>query len=214
MKQMILSVCGIFLFLGSSAAQSDKGSSEKPMPAATSVAAPAETPAAMSVDMPAAASAEPKAAQGAQWGSFRSWLRNLKEGLSKSAVERHYQRRNVVAVAAVRGAGQKSEDINKPYVKDPVKYKAAQRLRREKAEFAEAVDLLLSGKMEEGVKRLEEFEAKNPKSSLLPDVRETRGKARELMALKDSKSPEGAPPSDASVPEASPGAPPASLEQK
>lgn len=121
-----------------------------------------------------AAKEAPQDSASFSWDSIRTRLTHLKEGLMSSANERRYQHRSVAAVAAVRGAEQKIDDPNKPYVKNSSDEKKLKTLRAERAEFSAAVDLLLAGKTEEGKKKLADFEANHPKSSLLKDVRDTR----------------------------------------
>lgn len=122
-----------------------------------------------------------------KWGTVKTWFEHWKEGLKGSAVEKHYKRRRLSAVAAVRGAEQKLDDPGKPYIKGTASSKETKKLRKERAELAEAVELVLAGKVEEGSKRLDAFEAGHPNSPLLEDVRQ----AREM--LKDMPEPERPP---------------------
>lgn len=114
--------------------------------------------------------------------SFMVWFEHLKKGLSDSSVQDRYQKRRVAAVAAVRGSSQEAVDADKPQWKGKRKGKKDLQLKAERAEFAAAVDLILSGKQEEGQAALEAFEKSHPESPLLADVREAKQKAVEMKA--------------------------------
>lgn len=124
------------------------------------------------------ASTSPKARK--TW--LRTWFEHLKQGLSESAVQGDYQRVRVTAVAAVRGNQQQAADQNKPSWKAGAKGKKSAALKAERREFSRAVDLILEGKVQEGVAALDAFEKAHPKSTLVSDVREAREKAREMQA--------------------------------
>lgn len=109
-----------------------------------------------------------------------TWFEHLKKGLSESSVQHRYQRTRVTAVAAVRGDSQAQADPNQPEWKGSRKARKDAALRKERAEFAKAVDLIMEGKSEEGVQALDSFEKAHPKSSMLTEVREAREKAKEL----------------------------------
>ncbi len=111
---------------------------------------------------------------------LRTWFEHLKKGLSESSVQHRYQRTKVTAVAAVRGDSQTQSDPNQPEWKGSRKARKDAVLRKERAEFAKAVDLIMEGKTEEGVLALDSFEKAHPKSSMLGEVREAREKAKEL----------------------------------
>lgn len=120
-------------------------------------------------EKPAAEAPAPSAAE-----NLMEWLRNWKQGLERSAVERRYRRVRTTAVAAVRGSDQRAEDPAKPYWKSPWARKKEARRRKEREELMAAVDLALSGDREGALKSLDEFEKNHPKSDLLPEVREAR----------------------------------------
>ena len=107
------------------------------------------------------------------WDTIRTRLMHLKDGLTSSAVERHYQNKSASAVAAVRGAKQEQFNADQPYWKGGVQAKKARQQKAERSELTAAVDLVLAGKVDEGKKKLYEFEMAHPKSALLKEVRET-----------------------------------------
>jgi len=114
------------------------------------------------------------------WDSVKIWFQHWKDGLASSAVEGEYQQRSLTAVAAVRGDEQKLDDPNKPYIKGTLSEKQTKMLKKERVELGQAVDLILAGKINEGSKKLDEFEAKHPKSLLLGDVQKAREKLKAL----------------------------------
>jgi len=122
-------------------------------------------------------------AEGSKWDSLKTYFKHLKEGLMESSVEGFYQKRGVVAVAAVRGANQSDEksDLSKPAMKDPAREKKIKVRKVEAREFEKAVDLAVGGKFDEAGVALEAFEKAHPKSSLLDDVREARENVREAV---------------------------------
>ena len=120
------------------------------------------------------------AASPSSWDNIKVWFQHWKDGLASSAVEGQYQQKSLTAVAAVRGDEQKLDDPNKPYIKGKLNAKQARKLKKERAELGQAVDLILAGKVDEGSKKLDEFEAKHPKSLLLGDVQKARVKLQEL----------------------------------
>lgn len=125
-----------------------------------------------------AAAEEPKS----RFASLKTFFENLKKGLAESSVSGDFQRRRATAVAAVRGNAQDSADPNKPAFKGGAKGKQAAQLKKERAELSAAVDLVIEGKVQEGIAALESFEKKHPKSALLPDAKEAKAKAQELAA--------------------------------
>jgi hypothetical protein len=118
--------------------------------------------------------------------SLRMWFQHLKEGLSESAVSGHYQKANVTAVAAVRGAAQDSVEPEKPQWKGG-KSKKAQQQKAERPGFVKAGELITEGKTQEGSAGLDAFEKAHPKSPLLKDVREARAKLKEMDAVPPDK---------------------------
>ena len=119
---------------------------------------------------------------------LRTWFEHLKEGLSESAVQSHYQKNRVTAVAAVRGAQQDVVNPDKPAWKGGQKAKKSAQAKKERAQFGKAVDFILEGKTKEGLEALDAFEKAHPKSALLPDVEQARAKALELQAA-EAESP-------------------------
>ena len=136
------------------------------------------------------------AAQGAaqtQSNTDRSWFKNLLTGLQKSAVEGRYHSGRTSAVAAVRGAGQEEVDAKKPHWKGALSDRQAAEFKKEREEFAAAVELILAGKLAEGSAKLDAFEAAHQKSRLLRDVREARQKLEELKKQGAESKPEPKP---------------------
>ena len=114
--------------------------------------------------------------------SLKTWFQHWKEGLAGSAVEGQYQQKSLTNVAAVRGKNQKADDPNQPYIKGTLDQAQEKKLRKERAELGQAVDLILSGKFDEGGKKLDAFEEKHQNSPLLRDVHQAREKLKELKA--------------------------------
>ncbi len=114
--------------------------------------------------------------------SMRTWFEHLKEGLTESSVSGQRQRGRLTAVAAVRGKGQSSVDPDKPAWKSGAGSRKAREMRKQKAEFAAAVDLILNGQLSEGDEKLEAFEKAYPASPLLAEARQARAKVREASA--------------------------------
>ncbi|OGS39987.1 MAG: hypothetical protein A2506_12305 [Elusimicrobia bacterium RIFOXYD12_FULL_66_9] len=130
------------------------------------------------------ARAEEKPAPSARQ-SLMTFFRHLKSSLEKSSVQGERKRaRGASSVAAVRGAGQYSElaDPNETTLKGSSRAKRNKAAMAEDAEFEKAVSLILAGKNDEGVKALEAFKVKYPKSRSLDSVDEAIAKAKELAA--------------------------------
>ena len=125
--------------------------------------------------------------EGSALDSLKTWFQHWKEGLAGSAVEGNYQQKSLTNVAAVRGKKQKADDPNQPYIKGTLSEKQEKNLRKERAELGQAVDLILSGKLDEGGKKLDAFEEKHQKSPLLRDVHQAREKLKELTAGSSEK---------------------------
>jgi chemotaxis response regulator CheB len=128
---------------------------------------------------------DPKPAPSAR-ESVMTFLRNLKLSLAQSAVSGERKRQRTAAVAAVRGASQSSELANpdEPALKGDEQAAKNKQLQAENAEFEKALDLVLNGKSEEGVKALEAFVAKHPKSHDLASAEQAIQKTKELLADK------------------------------
>jgi hypothetical protein len=138
-------------------------------------------------------------AEASKWDSLKTYFKHLKQGLMESSVEGVYQKRGVVAVAAVRGANQGDEksDLSKPTMKDPIKEKKIKVRKAEAKEFEKAADLAVAGKYEESAAALEAFEKAHPKSTLLGDVKEAKGKVREAIAAQKEDVDKSAEPAKA-----------------
>lgn len=137
------------------------------------------------------AAAAPAAAPSAH-ESIMTFFKNLKNSLAQSAVATERKKNRVGSVAAVRGAGQYSNlsDPNTPTLKDDAKAKRAKAQMAEDAELEKAVDMILKGDTDNGIKSLDAFKAKHPKSHSLAKVEEALGQAK---SLKDSEKPAKAP---------------------
>jgi hypothetical protein len=141
--------------------------------------------------------------------SVMTFFQHLKESLSQSAVASQRKRNRVGSVAAVRGADQSSPlaDPNEPVLKGDARSKKDKAQAAEDAEFAKAVDLVISGKTQDGVRALEAFKAQHPKSRNLDKVEQAIDQAKGLIAAKPAEVP--APAAAASAvpaPAASPAA--------
>ena len=84
--------------------------------------------------------------------------------------------------AAGAGAGQEEADPQKPYWKGGLSERQALQTRKEREEFAGAVDAILAGRYDEGGAKLDEFGKAHPASKYLNDVKDARAKLEELRA--------------------------------
>ena len=134
-------------------------------------------------------------AEGNRWDSLRTYFKHLKQGLMESSVEGSYQKRGSAAVAAVRGAkqGDDKSDLSKPGMKDPAKEKKIKVRKAEAREFEKAADLAVGGKYDEAMAALEAFEKAHPKSNLLEDVKEAKGKVKEAQEAQKAEAGKAAP---------------------
>lgn len=98
--------------------------------------------------------------------SFGGFFKNLKESLEKSAIAGERKRGRGAAVAAVRGAGQKSElaDPNEPTLKGDVRTKRLAKKAAEDAELLAATELVEQGKTAEALAAFTAFQKTYPKS--------------------------------------------------
>jgi hypothetical protein len=89
----------------------------------------------------------------------------------------------LVSVAAVRGKDQSSSaaDPDTVSVKGDAASKRLKREAVEDAEFEKAVDLILKGKVEDGIKSLLAFKTAHPKSRNQAQVTDALARARALM---------------------------------
>ena len=150
--------------------------------------------------------------------SVMTFFRHLKESLAQSAVQGQRKHNRVGSVAAVRGADQSSPlaDPNEPALKGDARSKKDKIAMAEDAEFAKAVDLVLAGKIDDGVKALEAFKVKHPKSHSLDKVQQAVDEVKGLGAQKSVDAvpapvaaPAAAPKADASKVDAPKAAAPA-----
>jgi hypothetical protein len=151
----------------------------------------------------AALAEDPKPAPTAK-ESVMTFFRHLKESLQESAVQGQRKHNKVGSVAAVRGENQVSSlaDPNEPALKGDARSRKEKLAKAEDAEFAKAVDLILAGKSEDGVKALEEFKTKYPKSRSLDKVQEAIDAAKGMGAQKSADAPPAPAPAAAAAPAA------------
>ena len=111
---------------------------------------------------------------------FMSFFKNLKANLEKSAVSAERKKGRGGSVAAVRGAGQTSSlaDPNETVLRGDRASQQAKKAAVEDAEIEKAVDLILAGKTDDGIKALEAFKAKHPKSKNIAKVNEAIAQAK------------------------------------
>ncbi len=109
------------------------------------------------------ARAEEKAKPAFTFGGF---FKNLKESLEKSAIAGERKKGRGAAVAAVRGAGQKSElaDPNEPTLKGDSRSKRLAKQAAEDADLLEATKLVEQGKVPEALAAFKAFQKAHPKS--------------------------------------------------
>lgn len=113
----------------------------------------------------APARAEEKPAAKAAF-SFGGFFKNLKESLEKSAIAGERKKGRGAAVAAVRGAGQKSElaDPNEPTLKGDSRSKRMAKQAAEDDELLKATVLAEQGKTTEALAAFQTFQKAHPKS--------------------------------------------------
>ena len=133
--------------------------------------------------------------------SVLTFFRHLKESLSQSAVQGERKKNRSGSVAAVRGADQSSPlaDPNEPVLKGDARSKKDKAAMAEDAEFAKAVDLILAGKNGDGIKSLEEFKTRHPKSHSLVKVQRAIDQAKSLGPDKAADAASPASSSDAAA---------------
>lgn len=120
-------------------------------------------------------------------GDWKGWYSDLMKGLKTKVQAKLASKTRVSSVAAVRGAKQ-SSDIEAPYWKGGVSEKAQKKLKAEKKQLMDAVQLVLDGDMEGGRKALAGFEKENPDSVFAPDARDALAR---LPASAEAASPPG-----------------------
>jgi len=133
--------------------------------------------------MPAAAADAPAASQkpavkpaGGESSAISSaiqWFKNLKEGLSHSAIRDRQRRVRVSSVAAVRGKLQESK-ARELYWRDKIVERAAAAQEIERKELSDIAELAISGKADEAARRLDAFSVAHPKSPLIEEARTAR----------------------------------------
>jgi hypothetical protein len=143
-------------------------------------------------------------AEGGRWDFLKTYFKHLKQGLMDSSVEGVYQKRGVVAVAAVRGANQGDDksDLSRPSMKDPIQEKKIKVRKAEAREFEKAADLAVAGKYEEASAALEAFEKAHPKSTLLEDVKDAKSKVKEAIEAQKAEAAKPAEPAKTEAPKA------------
>ncbi len=137
--------------------------------------------------MPAVA--EEKAAAPAK-SSWTSFFKNLKSSLSNSAVSGQQKKgRNAAAVAAVRGKKQKDiADPNEPGLRGDAKSRKVQKEMELDAKFDKAVNSIIDGKPEDGLKQLEALKEANPKYKT-EDLDKAIEGAKAMIAEKGNAAP-------------------------
>lgn len=145
----------------------------------------------------------------AKMASMSAWFKNLKNALVPSMVSGRYTARSVTSVAAVRGDEQTALDPDRPEWRTSTKSPKLE-ARKEKAALASAVDLIMSGKYDDGKSAIAAFEKDYPKSPLLTAAREARQNADLLAQLRGV----GSAPETASTSPAEGRAPAAKTEDK
>ncbi len=119
-------------------------------------------------------------------GDAKVWLVHLEQALTQTAIAGDYQKQDVAQVAAVRGSAQDVVNPDKPVWKGGFADKENIKIRKERAELAQDVALLLGGKTKEGKTALLAFEAEHPRSLLAQDAQLAIKKADDLAPPKNS----------------------------
>jgi len=132
--------------------------------------------------------------------SVMTFFRHLKDSLAQSAVQGQRKRARVGSVAAVRGGDQSSPlaDPNEPVLKGDARSRKDKAAAAEDAEFTKAVDLVLAGKTDDGVRALEAFKSNHPKSRSLDKVQQAIDATKGLLAQKSADAVP--PPAAATIP--------------
>ncbi|HAF94837.1 MAG: hypothetical protein A2X34_04760 [Elusimicrobia bacterium GWC2_51_8] len=106
---------------------------------------------------------------------WKGWYDNLLKGLKTKIQSRLESKNRVSAVAAVRGAKQGSDPMAL-YWKGGVSDNAQKKLDVEKKQFADAVQLVMDGNVEEGRLGISKFMKDNPDSVFAQDAKEALAK--------------------------------------
>ncbi len=114
--------------------------------------------------------------------SILTFFRHLRDALSQTAVNAQRKPSRFGSVAAVRGADQSSSlsDPDKTTLKGDAASRRERRALAEDAEMKKGVDLILAGKLDDGIKALEAFKTGHPKSRRLAKVDEALAQAQAL----------------------------------
>jgi len=145
--------------------------------------------------------------------SIMTFFKHMKESLAQSAVsgQRKKGTHKNGNVAAVRGDYQGSAlgDPNETLIKGDVRAKKDKAAAAEDAELSKGVDLILAGKVDEGVKALEAFKAAHPASRNLEKAQNMIDQAKSLdAATPAAEAPKAeAPKADAPKADAAPAKP-------
>ncbi|MEW6042129.1 MAG: hypothetical protein AB1633_11475 [Elusimicrobiota bacterium] len=123
---------------------------------------------------------------GQETASWKPWFDNLLKGLKTEIQKRFKTKTRIAAVCAVRGELQDIDPMEL-YWKGSISEKAQKKLDEEKKKFKTAVESIVDGKIEEGRKLLQEFLKENPKSLLVPDVKEALSKLPESQPEPDKE---------------------------
>jgi hypothetical protein len=126
-------------------------------------------------------------------GGFAGFLKNLKEKLEKSAVAG--ERKKGRAVAAVRGAGQKSELAypNEPSLKGDMRSRKLKQQMAEDEELLKATQLAEQGKHADALAAFQAFQKAHPKShkeevaQAIDELSKLSGGADALATASDEK---------------------------
>ncbi len=144
------------------------------------------------------------AVHAADKGDWRSWYDGLVKGLKSKVEKRFESKTRVTAVAAVRGAKQGSDPMAL-YWKGGVSEAARKKMDAEKAQLADAVQLVLDGDLPAGRAALGKFIKDNPDSVYLAEAKE----ALERLPSDEAKPAEEKPAAKPAPAEAAPAAKPA-----
>lgn len=114
-------------------------------------------------------------------GDLRTWFQHFKEGLAESSITAERQKVSVTSVAAVRGGPKSLEEAGKPTWKDPALVRKERALKKQKAELAAAVELVLQGQLADGDAKLVAFEKAYPGSPYAVQARQAREKIKQAQ---------------------------------
>ena len=126
----------------------------------------------------------------------KGWFETTIKGL-KSKIARRYQASSVGAasVAAVRGADMKENTKDKVYWKGTQSDKRDKKLGKQRSQLAAALELAVSGKIDEAKKGVEKFIKDNPESPYLEDAKEALVRLKTMPAAPPETDAKDAAPS-------------------